>query len=345
VLVAAAVLVVGGAAGGYFRWTQLHPSEPQALKVRVVSPKPTAVYRWFSTSGNVTDAGAGPMTFEGGGRVAELDGVGKRFAAGDIIGKLQGAVPLEAELGKLRSRLAAAQELRDSVKGSGSASELHQAESKLADRKKAYDDVQATLNKLVIRAAEAGEVTEVLVKVGASVLPKTPAIKWKGKLLHGDFTLDEEDSAQAAKLDFCRVEVVAPAQAGATAGAPPVEPRSLDCKLPPPAPAPTARSGSLLRKFLVSFPPGSGLAPGQALRLARLRYDAVFVLPLSVIVHSDGADKVWVASPLGAAHLRPVTIAEARDEALVSGGLALGEDVILNPSADLQDGTRVTPER
>ena len=79
------------------------------------------------------------------------------------------------------------------------------------------------------------------------------------------------------------------------------------------------------------------------LRLARLRYDAVFVLPLSAIVHADGGDKVWVASPLGLAQLLPVTIAESRDEALVSGGLAIGEDVIVEPPADLVEGAHVAP--
>jgi hypothetical protein len=190
------------------------------------------------------------------------------------------------------------------------------------------------------------------VKVGASVPSKTPALKWKGKLLHGDFTLDEEDFGQAAALDFCRVEVVAapPAGAGGAAGtatpaaaAPSDNARFVDCLLPPPAPAPTARSGSLLRKFLVALPAGAAVTPGQSLHLARLRYDAVFALPLSAIIHTDGGDKVWVASPLGVAQLRPVTIAESRDEALVSGGLAIGEDIIVEPPADLRDGARVAP--
>jgi multidrug efflux pump subunit AcrA (membrane-fusion protein) len=344
------VILAGGGAAGYYRWSQLHPSGPEARKLRVISPKPTAVYRWFSTTGTVTDAGSRPLAFEGSGRVAELAAVGKPFAAGDVVGKLQGASALEAELAKQRPRLAAAEQLRDSAKAAGNQAELRKAESKLAERKKAFDEAQAGLNKMLLRASEPGQVTETLVKVGATVPGKTSALKWKGKLLHGDFTLDEEDFGQAAALDFCRVEVVATSPAtggGGAAGTTPPAPsdsaRFLDCQLPPPAPAPTARSGSLLRKFLVTLPPTAGLAPGHPLRLARLRYDAVFTLPLSAIVHTDGGDKVWVASPLGVAQLRPVTIAESRDEALVSGGLAIGEDIIIEPPADLRDGARVAP--
>jgi multidrug efflux pump subunit AcrA (membrane-fusion protein) len=343
ILLFVGIIVIGAGAGVYYRWTQLHPSEPAARKLRVISPKPAAVYRWFSNTGTVTDSGGRPLAFEGGGRVMELAPVGKAFAAGDVLGRLQGAPALEAELGKQRPRLTAARQLRDSMKNAGNQGELRRAESKLAERQKAYDEVQASLNKMLIRAAEPGEITELLVKVGATVPSKASAIKWKGKLLHGDFTLDEEDFAQAGTLDFCRVEV--PPPASATGASQAAAPRLLDCQLPPPAPAPTARSGSLLRKFLVTLPPGSGLSVGQALRLARLRYDAVFALPLSAVVHAEGGDKVWVASPLGRAQLRPVTIAESRDEALVSGGLAIGEDIIIEPPSDLKEGARVAPEQ
>src|SRR6185295_11018956 len=110
-------------------------------------------------------------------------------------------------------------------------------------------------------AIEPGAIVDTPVKVGVLVAAKVPALKWRGHSLHGDFTMDQEDFAKAAKLDFCRVEVAGftpapgaqtptppPAAAGAAGGAAGAtgdagahaanEQRYVDCTLPPPAPPP-----------------------------------------------------------------------------------------------------------
>ncbi|HVX94988.1 MAG TPA: hypothetical protein VHK47_08760 [Polyangia bacterium] len=347
-LVALAVL---GGGGGYYMWLRQHPKAPEALRLRVVAPQPTAVYRWFATSGTVVDLDARSMSFESSGKLVELMPQGTKFAAGDVLGKLQGAGSLEDELGKHKSKLAVFEQMRDSMKAAGKTGNLRDVEDKIAARKKLVDAVQASLNKLVLRAPEAGTIVETPAKVGTVVAAKAPALKWRGKSLHGDFTLDQEDFARASKLEFCRVEVAAGVGPGASPDASvpaanaPGEARFVDCTLPPPTPPPPG-APSLLRKFVVSLPNDAGLVTGQALHLARKRYDGVFPVPLSAVQPiTDVEAKVWVAAPDGKAEQRSVTVAESRDEVLVSAGINVGDEVIVEPPRDLAPGTLVEPIR
>jgi hypothetical protein len=284
------------------------------------------------------------MSFEAAGKIIELLPTGTKFAAGDVLGKLQGAVELESELAKHKSKLAVFQQMRDSMKAAGNRPKLRDAEDKLAARHKLMSDVEASLAKLVLRAPEAGAIVETSAKVGAPVAAKAPVLKWRGHSLHGDFTMDQEDFARAAKLDFCRVEVAAVGTSTTSAGAQPSaaaggeagaaatgEARYVDCTLPPPAAPPANGVPSLLRKFIVTLPSDGGL---------------VFPLPLSAVQTMTEVDaKIWVAAPNGTAEQRDVIVAESRDEALVSQGLNVGDEVIVEPPRDLQPGTLVEPIR
>ncbi|HVR03630.1 MAG TPA: hypothetical protein VMT47_15945 [Polyangia bacterium] len=353
-----AVAVIGGGAT-YYLWMRQHPKAPEALRLRVVAPRPTAVYRWFATAGTVVDLDARSMSFEAAGKIIELLPAGTKFAAGDVLGKLQGAAELESELAKHKSKLAVFQQMRDSMKAAGNRPKLRDAEDKLAARHKLMSDVEASLAKLVLRAPEAGAIVETSAKVGAPVAAKAPVLKWRGRSLHGDFTMDQEDFARAAKLDFCRVEVAAVGASTTSAGAQPGaagggdaggaaagEPRYVDCTLPPPAAPPVNGVPSLLRKFIVTLPNDGGLVTGQQLHLARKRFDGVFPLPLSAVQTLTETDaKIWVAAPNGTAEQRNVVVAESRDEALVSQGLNVGDEVIVEPPRDLQPGTLVEPIR
>ncbi|HVU52937.1 MAG TPA: efflux RND transporter periplasmic adaptor subunit, partial [Polyangia bacterium] len=196
-----------GGGAGYYYWTLKHPTLPEAIRLRVVAPKPTAVYRWFATIGTVVDLDARTMSFESAGKIVELMPAGTKFAVGDTLGKLQGAAALEGELAKNKSKLAVFEQLRDSLKASGKKGDLRDAEDKVTARKKMVDEVQAGLAKLVLRATEAGSIVDTSAKVGAVVGAKAPVLKWRGRSLHGDFTMDQEDFAKASKLEFCRVEV------------------------------------------------------------------------------------------------------------------------------------------
>jgi hypothetical protein len=370
VFIALFVVVAGGGSGGYYYWLSHHPRTPEALRLRVVAPQPTAVYRWFANSGTVVDLDARTMAFDSAGKIVELMPAGTKFAVGDTLGKLQGAAGLEADLAKHKAKLTYFEQLRDSMKASGNKGNLRDAEDKIAARKKLMDDVQTNLSKLVLRAVESGAIVDTSVKVGTIVAAKAPVLKWRGRSLHGDFTMDQEDFVKAAKLDFCRVEVAGfgtsgssgsaqnaptPASSTGTASAPAAdggaaagtsELRYVDCTLPPPAPPPGNGGPSLLRKFIVTLPTEAGLVTGQQLHLARKRFDGVFAVPLSA-VEQDTEDqaKLWIAAPNGTAEQRTVTVAESRDEVLISKGLNVGDEVLVEPPHDLRPGALVEPIR
>ncbi|HEX4406025.1 MAG TPA: hypothetical protein VH560_14405, partial [Polyangia bacterium] len=289
------------------------------------------------------------------------------------LGRLSGASALEGELAKHKAKLTAFQQVRDSIKASGSRANLRDAEDKVAARRKLMDDVQASLNKLVLRAPESGAIIETTLKVGTPVAAHVPALKWRGRSLHGDFTMDQEDFAHAAKLDFCRVEVAGFVDSSSTPGA--QTPKALgaspqsgtahgaasgadggaagggdlryvDCTLPPPAPPPANGVPSLLRKFIVTLPVDAGLVTGEQLHLARKRFDGVFAVPLSAVTQdTEDQGKIWVAAPNGTAEQRTVTVAESRDEVLISQGINVGDEILVEPPHDLRSGTLVEPIR
>ena len=94
------------------------------------------------------------------------------------------------------------------MRAANNAAELRQAEIKLADKQRLVDESMASLAKLVLRASEPGGIVETLAKVGTPVRAKVPLMRVKGRMLHGEFALSEEEIASIGKIGFCRVEVV-----------------------------------------------------------------------------------------------------------------------------------------
>jgi multidrug efflux pump subunit AcrA (membrane-fusion protein) len=347
------ILLLAIAGIAYNLWARSRARVPQAVRVRVLSPKPAAVYRWFSGRGTVTDHEARTLSFDNAGTLSELLPPGTAFVAGDILGRLRGAQPIEALLSRHRARVAFYEQMRDSMRAANNQPELRQAEIKLADKQRLIDESNASLAKLVVRATEPGEVVETLAKVGMPIKARAPIVRVKGRMLHGEFDLDADEIASADKLQFCRVEVVglgprasnddrtttvAPGTA-ADVGSPDAQvvPRFVDCTLEKTAPA--------AKKLRVTLPDNLGLVPGQPLRLARQRYDAVFPVPAALV--SGGAERrsVWIAGARGVAERRDVVVADAADDALVSEGLRVGDEVIVDAPADLREGAAIVVER
>ena len=109
------LLVIAGVA--YVVINRERARVPQAsVRVRVLSPKPAAVYRWFSGRGTVTDHEARTLGFDSAGTLAELLPPGTPFAAGDVLGRLRAAQPLEALLSRQRARLAFYEQNQDKLK-------------------------------------------------------------------------------------------------------------------------------------------------------------------------------------------------------------------------------------
>jgi hypothetical protein len=349
------VLFLAAAAGiGYWLWSHQHAAAaPQALRVRVMTPAPTAVYRWFSGRGQVTDYETTTLAFANPGRLAELLPAGTEIAAGDVVAKLQGASGLETLLAHDRSRVGFYKQLRDSMRAAGNSAELRQAELHLAEKEKLVEMARAALTKFTVAATEPGEVVETLAKIGMPIAAGAPVARVKGRLLHGAFELDGEERATLAKMDFCRVEVVGlgprasndlpRGEVGATAadtGAPEgqVGPRFFDCQ-------PPGNSTPPSRKVEIPLPGDLGLVSGQPLRLARRRYDAVFPVPAAAVVADGDRRSVWIAGRDGTAQLREVAVVDASDDALVSEGLRVGDQVIVDPLSGLHAGTRIALAR
>jgi hypothetical protein len=352
VVIIVLVVLAAAAAAGYWVLSHRHAAAPpQALHVRVISPAPTAVYRWFSGRGRVTDYETTTLAFANPGRLAELLPAGTEVAAGDVVAKLAGASGLETLLAHDRSRVGFYKQLRDSMHAAGNRAEERQAEVHLAEKEKLVEMALGGLTKYTVVASEPGEVVETLAKIGTPVVPGAPIARIKGRLLHGAFELDAEERAALAKMDFCRVEVVGlgpraandPPRGGAAATATAADsspadaqvgPRFLDCK--PPGDA--AAAGNIVE---IPLPGDLGLVSGQPLRLARHRYDAVFPVPAGAVVSEGDRKAVWIADRDGTAERRAVTIADVGDDALVTDGLRVGDQVIVDPPVDLRAGTRV----
>jgi multidrug efflux pump subunit AcrA (membrane-fusion protein) len=359
------LLLLAAAAIGIGIFMRERARLPQAVSVRVLSPKPAAVYRWFSGSGTVTDHEARTLAFESPGTLAELLPPGTAFVAGDILGRLRGAQPVEALLGRQRARLAFYQQMRDSMRAANNQPELRQAEIKLADKQRLVDETIGSLAKLVVRASEPGEVVETFAKVGMPVRANAPMLRVKGRVLHGEFVLDGTGDMVtiASQLRFCRVEVIglgphasnaeSPSKAGTAAdvGSPDAQatPRFIDCTN-------VAVLATGARKLRVTLPDNLGLVPGQPLRLARERFDAVFPIPAGAVGGSEGHRTIWIARPAGTAELRDVVVADGepaaeasridlREDVLVTDGMHVGDEVIVDAPATLMPGASIAVER
>lgn len=344
------VVVAAAAVGGFLYWKSQHPAAaPQAIRVHVLTPAPAAVYRWFDRPGQVTSAETLALSFPNGGRLTELLPSGTEVSAGEIVGKLQAAAPVEAALEHHRSRVGFYKQVRDAMRAAGNEAAAHHAEVMLAEKERLADEARATLARYIVVASEPGEIVETLAKVGAAVAPGAPVARVKSRLLRGTFPLDAADRDAFSRADFCRVEVIGLAPRASNepprrAGPPvtavdssPLEaqvgPRFVDCERLGGRPA--------AEPVQVALPGDVGLVSGQPLRLARRRFDGVFPVPASALLGEGDQRTVWVAERDGTSASRPVVLADDGDEALVSQGLRVGDQVIVDPPAELHAGSHV----
>ncbi|MES1165781.1 MAG: hypothetical protein ABUR63_08490 [Verrucomicrobiota bacterium] len=350
-LVIGLLLVAAAAAAGLWYWKNQHPAPtPQAVRVHVLTPAPSAVYRWFDRSGQVTAAEMLALSFSNGGRLVELLPPGTEVSAGEVIGKLQAAAPIETALEHHRSRVGFYKQVRDAMQAVGNTAAAHHATVMLAEKERLVAEAEAELARYTVVAAEPGEIVETLAKVGAAVAPGAAVARIKSRLLRGAFQLESADRDAFAGQDFCRVEVIGLAPRASNepvrrAGEPatavdstPLEaqvgPRFVDCER-------IAARGAAPDPVQVALPGDVGLVSGQPLRLARRRFDGVFPVPAGALVGDGDRRAVWIARRDGATESREVTLAELGDQALVSDGLRVGDRVIVDPPADLRAGSLV----
>jgi hypothetical protein len=353
------MLILLAAAGiAYYLWTS-SVAAAAVKHVRVLSPKPAAVYRWFDSTGRVAGGELRTLAFEGGGRATDVLPAGSSFSAGEIIARLQGAALAESDVSRHRARLTFYQQMRDSMRAANNAPELRQAEIKIGIKTELLAEAEALLAPRVIRPVEPGQVIEVLVKPGDTVDPHMAALKINPGRLSGEYVLSAADAATARALSFCRIEVagqaptasIAPTRRGdeasAADSAPPqaeASARFVDCQQK--AASADAAPAAGVPVVSVELPAGAAVAVGQPLRLARARFDGVFPIPRAAVQRAPDSDRVFVATPGGIAEARAVTLADASGaDVLVTQGLDVGDAVIVEGLVDLRDGARIVVDR
>jgi hypothetical protein len=343
-LVVLVLIGVAGVAVWFLRPVLTPPQAPSSSfpvpLVHVVSPQPTTYYRWFDTVGIVLPGQDGTLDFSTTGRLQDAMPPGTTFTAGETVARLQGASARELVVNRLRSRMAYYEQLRESSRAEGSALAVRQAEIKLAARKQELAAAQTALRQLEIHPKFAGEIAELLVPKGALVKPGAPVFRVRAAGPRAIFPLSAEEVSRARSLGFCRVESIPKSGEGAEAGVPDNGARAIDCAV-------SAAGAAGETRLAVDLIGATVVVPGTQVRLASARHDGVFPVPRSALVQEGGVDRLWIASGDGkVAESRVVEVAAPLDDlALVARGIAVGDAVIVDPPADLKDGTEIRVDR
>ena len=287
-----------------------------AARAGHVARRRRAVYRWFSGRGQVTDYETTTLAFANPGRLAELLPAGTEVAAGDVVGKLAGASGLETLLAHDRSRVGFYKQLRDSMRAAGNRAEERQAEMHLAEKQKLVEMALAGLTKFTVAAHGAGR--------GGRDAGQDRDAGRAGRAGRAGQGAPPSRRVRAGRRGARRAgqDGLLPRRGGRPRPAR-VERSAAAARRPrrPPTRArPTRRSGrassTASRRATPPRPPARsrsrcratwGWSPGQPLRLARRRYDAVFPVPAGAVVADGDRRSVWIAGRDGTAELREVT--------------------------------------
>ena len=327
-----------------------HSRVPQAVRVRVLSPKPAAVYRWFSGRGTVTDHEARTLAFDSAGTpgraAAARNGVRGGRHPGPAARRATdrgAAQPHSGRASRSISRCATACARRTTSPSCARRRSSWRTSSGWSTRR------PPASRSWSCAPSEPGEVVETLAKVGTPVQGERAARARQGAdAARRVRARRRRRSPTAAKLGFCRVEVVGLGPRASNAERRPRRTARRPTRLARSAGGAAlrrlhrreARAGTR-KKLRVALPDNLGLVPGQPLRLARQRYDAVFPVPAAARQRRRRAtgrsgSRARPAPPSGATS----SVADAADDALVSDGLRVGDEVIVDAPADLRAGAR-----
>ena len=314
----ALIATVLATAVGYAVYRFVIAPADTAVSVDTVVPSPSAVYRWFGTDGEMQPPAPATLVLPAGGKVVQLREAGSRFRAGDVLANTDEGKRQEVEIDHLRERIAYYQQMLEAMTAEGNKAEVRQAEIKLGEKRRLLDEAMAAFAQVAIVAATDGEVEAVMVKKGDNAKPGDAVLTLKAHQARAVFKLPHDDAEQAQRLAFCRV-LLADAPA--------------DCEF-----VGTDAEDTVV----VELPVGTVGNPGQAVRLARARFDGVFPVPNSAVVHVGNTERLFVATPSGRVQVRAIAVADRSDqETLVAQGIDVGDAVIVNASTSLTAATRV----
>jgi multidrug efflux pump subunit AcrA (membrane-fusion protein) len=305
-LVFAGAGIAVAASIGFFVFRLTSAPQQGPITVRTIAPVPGSTYRWFDATGTVKAAGERTLTFTTGGKVLRVLGPGTVFAAGDLIAEVEGAPQNKGALEHNKRRLAYYEGRLAQMQKENNRPEIRQAEIKIAEKKRLVAEAQARLARQGVIAVTSGEIAEALVAPGAVVKAGAPAVKVKGTDWRAEFELSREEANDARHLGFCRALV---------------DGKPLECSLSP--------EGGDETHLLIDLPSEAPLAAGKPVRLAKARYDGVFVLPASALVPTKGSDRrVYVVRDGRAESYAVVLADQTPGEIVVTQGIEPGSEVV-----------------
>jgi multidrug efflux pump subunit AcrA (membrane-fusion protein) len=296
---------------------------PESIKVRTFVPEAGTVYRWFEASAPLQRAELQTLDFPVGGKVTRVVEPGTLVAAGDVLATVEASRSLQAELVRQQERVNFFRQEADKARAAGDVEAARQAEAKLEEKSGFVRQTMAAIARVAVVAQGPGHVEDVPAVVGQTVQAGAPAVRVRAAGWRARFELPRAQAAQARHVGFCRLEI---------------EGKLFDCVLEA-----DPNDDLHVQAELDGIDPG---LTGKPARLARLRYESVFVLPSSAVAHVGASDRVWVALPNNHVESRVVLLAEqSANGAIVLQGLDAGEAVIINAPAGLNAGSVVQPTR
>jgi multidrug efflux pump subunit AcrA (membrane-fusion protein) len=281
-------------------------------------PSPAAVYRWFETEGVLQPPAPATLSLPAGGKLVELREANSKYRAGDVLALTDEGKRQLNEIGHLRERMAYYQQMLEAMTAEGNKPEIRQAEIKLKEKRALLDEAMAAFAQVAIVASTDGEIDAVLKVVGDKAKPGDAVLTLKAQQFRAVFTLPHDDAEQAQRLAFCRVMLAdVPA----------------DCEF-----IGTAAEDNVV----VELPAGTLGIAGQAVSLAKARFDGVFTVPATAVLRVGNSERLFVAGPSGRVEVRAVAIADRNEqEALVAQGLDVGDAVIVDARHELSTAPRV----
>ena len=295
------------------------PHGPPRADVRTLAAVPGTVYRYFAGTGAVSPLPGPVMKFPTAGKVTRIVPPGTALAVGDIAAAVEAAKHLQNQLARQRERLAFSQQIAEAMHQVGNSAEEERQAAKVEERKARIAKILRALAQVAVVASVAGEVEETFTREGETVEAGSLALRLRSAGHRATFELPGAQAAEARRLAFCQVGL---------------DGYVLDC-----TPAHDRADDARLSVEIPSLP---AALLGRPARLVRARFDGAVALPAAAIVNAGRHHQVFVVSPNGRVEVRPVTVAEqSSTEAIVVQGLDAGENVILEPAANLRPGLQV----